>query len=211
LKRNRIFILSILLLAFACSPTVLLQEGKTKFHQGNKLNNLAVIALPGALMDVRVFEDAVTSRLNSKGVQVSAGYRVFELSDSVPADAISLRKALMEKGFNGMIEIKLVSIRNVSSSSEGDYPTRREYRIMDGGNNYGKLIQEYGKREEKGATFEDTKVKMDFRVIDLTQGEPQVIWSSRTETSNPGSAKNIAVGMSVKAIKVIKKQSILGE
>ena len=193
-----------------CRPTSLLQEGKTKFFKNNSLTNVAVVAMPGQLLDVRAFENAVTSRLNVRGVKVIQGYKAFEGDTEIPADMPAIKTALKAKGYDGIIEIKLVSIRNVESSSESDYVTNREYRIMDVAN-YGKLVQEYSKREEKGATFVDTKVKMDFRVIDLGQDDGQVIWSARTETSNPKTAKQVAIGMSKKAIRALKKQSVLGQ
>lgn len=192
----------------ACRPTVLLQEGKTKFYQEKKISKIAVIALPGELLDVRTFEDALTNKMKTFKVEVIPGYKVFDGQAEIPGDANDVRMSIKEKGFDGMLEIKLVSIRQVETSSQDDL-TRREYRIMDVAN-YGKLIQEYDKREESGATFQDTKVKMDVRLYDLSQTEPQVIWSSRTETSNPKTVKHIANGMSVKAVSSMKKQNALG-
>lgn len=192
----------------ACRPTVLLQEGKTKFYQEKKINKIAVIALPGELLDVRTFENALTSKMKPFRIEVIQGYKLFEGQTEIPGDANEVRNAIKEKGYDGMLEVKLVSIRQVETTSQ-DNLTRREYRIMDVAN-YGKLIQEYDKREESGATFQDTKVKMDVRLYDLTQSEPQVIWSSRTETSNPKTVKHIANGMSSKAVSSMKKQNALG-
>ena len=194
----------------SCATTELLQEGKTKFYQGSSLENIVVIAYPGQLMDIKVFEEAVVKSIKSKNVKATSAYDVFKNEDVIPEDAISIRQAIKDKGYDGMIEVKLVSIRKVATSTEYDYPTRREYRIMDVAN-YGKLIQEYDKREEKGATFEDVKVKMDFRVVDLEQEEVQVIWSARTETTEPKTAKNVAAGMTKKAVKSLKKGQILGK
>ena len=194
----------------ACRPTETLQQSKTKYYQGNKLTKIAVVALPGELMDIRVFENSVAGRLNSKTVEVKGGYEIFSGDQEVPDDFNSIRNALISKGYDGLIEIKLVSIRNVESSSENEYVTNREYRMMDVAN-YGKLVQEYGKREEKGAVFEDVKVKMDFRVVDLSQSEAQVIWSARTETSNPKTAKDVARGMTNKVIPIVRKEDILGK
>ena len=207
---NRITIAAIFL-AFAlssCVSTEMLQQGKTKFYQGKAPANLVVIAYPGQLMDIKAFEGAMVKRLKSKKTKVTSAYDVFRNETNIPEDANSIRNALKEKGFDGMVEIKLVSIRKVATTSEYDYPTRREYRIMDVAN-YSKLIQEYDKREEKGATFEDVKVKMDVRVVDLTQEEAQVIWSARTETTEPKTAKNVANGMTKKAVKSLKKDDIL--
>lgn len=207
---SQILRLSLIVFLIACRPTELLQEGKTKYYNGRKLTNIVVVAMPGQLMDVRAFENAVVSRLRSKGLTVSQGYKIFEGQSDIPSDVPAIKKVLKTKGYDGMIEIKLVSIRNEESSSGSDYVTNREYRMMDVAN-YGKLVQEYSKREDKGATFVDTKVKMDFRLIDLNLEDGQVVWSSRTETTNPKTAKDVASGMSNKAVKALKKLQILGE
>jgi hypothetical protein len=209
LNYAKIINLSLLFLIASCRPTALLQEGKTKFYTSHKLSNLVVVAMPGQLMDVRAFENAVVSRLKVKGLSVTQGYKIFENEADIPADVPAIKKVLKAKGYDGMIEIKLVSIRNEESSTGSDYVTNREYRIMDVAN-YGKLVQEYSKREEKGATFVDTKVKMDFRLMDLSIEDGQVIWSARTETTNPKTAKDVAVGMSNKALRPLKKLQVLG-
>lgn len=208
--KKKLITVSALILLMACRPTELLQDGKTKFYQGNKLNKIAVVALPGELMDIRAFENSVAGRLNSKETEVVAGHKLFEGEENIPADFLSIRNLLISKGFNGLVEIKLVSIRKEESSSEEEYVTNREYRMMDVAN-YGMLVQEYGKREEKGAVFEDVKVKMDFRIVDLTQPESQVIWSARTETSNPKTAKHVAAGMTNKVVPKLKKDAVLGQ
>ena len=92
-------------------------------------------------MDIKAFEGSVVKSLKSKNLAVTSAYDVFKNETSIPEDAISIRKAIKDKGFDGMVEVKLVSIRKVATTSEYDYPTRREYRIMDVAN-YGKLIQE---------------------------------------------------------------------
>lgn len=210
MKKKTILVASLAVLLLACHPTELLQDGTTSQYKNEKLKKVAVVAFPGQLMDVKVFENVVSQRLKSVDAEVIEGYKVFEGKENIPGDANSIRVALKELGYDGMLEIKLVSIRQEATNTESNYPTRREYRIMDV-SHYGKLIQEYDKRVEKGATFEDTKVKMDIRLLDISQNDAKVIWSARTETSNPKTAKKVAVGMSSKTLPKLKKMPIFGE
>ncbi len=209
-KSGRIALLTVTFALIGCHPTELLQEGKTKFYKDSKIDKIAVIAFPGQLMEITTFEDIVAKSISSKNVTAKQGYVIYRDAEIIPSDAQSLRKDLKDKGYTGMIEVKLVSIRNVETNTAADYPTNRFYRITDV-TNYSKLVQEYSKREEKGATFEDVKVKMDFRVVDLNLEEAQVVWSARTETSNPKTAKNVAQGMSKNAVKAMRKNAILGQ
>ena len=201
-------ILSVTILS--CRPTKILQQTQTKYYQGNTIDNVVVRALPGKLGEPELFEKRAIKNLKHKGVEFTPAYLIPEMHDSTlrtqPAD---LRLILMDKGYKGLIELKLVSVREETTSSKNQYPTRREYRIMDD-THYNQLIQEYGKREEKGSEYQDIKVKMDIRMYDLNQKETHVIWSARTETNNPKNNNNIANGCSGKVKKYLKSEAIYG-
>ena len=189
-------ILSVILIS--CRPTNLLQQTQTKFYLGNKIDNVVVRALPGKLGQPELFEKRAVKNLRQKGVKFTAAHLIPEMHNKdLKSKAAELRQILASKGYNGLIELKLVSIREETTNSANQYPTRREYRIMDD-LHYNELIQEYGKREEKGADYEDIKVKMDIRMYDLNQKETHVIWSARTETVNPKNNQNIVNGCSKK-------------
>jgi len=111
-----------------------------------------------------------------------------------------------------MIEIKLVSVREETINSENQYRKGGEYLINAMGDelNNTRNLQEYDKREEKGAVYEDIKVKMDIRMYDLNQKETHVIWSARTESTNPKNNKKIASGCVKKIKKYLKKEAVYG-
>lgn len=203
MKKTEFILLSACLALLSCRPTIILQEGNTKYFTGKELKKVAVMSMPGELLDVRAFENTMTTQLRSRDKEVLAVHRVFN-EDSIPADGNALWKELKKRGFDGIVEIRFVSSRVEESNSTDDQLTNREYRIMDV-SNYGKLVQEYGKREEQGAVFKDVRVKMDVKLYDYSGEEAQVIWSARTETSNPKNARTVANGVASKTGPKVRK------
>ena len=168
-----------------------------------------VIAYMGKLGDRDIFEKAGVRAFSFKGMDVGSLYETMgEVDKTYKADPEQLRDFMISNQMDGYIEIRFVSLRKEETSSESQYPTRREYRIMDDAN-YDKLINEYGKREEKGAIYEDIKVKMDIRLFNRAGDRYVVVWSSRTESSNPRNNQAIAEACTRVAKKAMKKQGIL--
>ena len=193
----------------ACRPTELLQSGRTQESFDGKIKNVMVIAYPGMLKSRAEFEKAAKQGLARKGLQINSLREVLGKEDSLyRSQPEKLHQYLRESGVDGLIEVRFVSMRKEETNAESAYPTRREYRIMDD-THYNKLIQEYDKREEKGAIFENTKVKMDIKAFALIDGKYKVIWSSRTESSNPRNNQSIAKSCIKKAKKALNKEGIL--
>ena len=99
-KKTTVVLLSLAISLSSCVTTELLQQGKTKFYTSNDLKNIVVIAYPGQLMDIKAFEGSVVKSLKSKNLAVTSAYDVFKNETSIPEDAISIRKAIKDKGFD---------------------------------------------------------------------------------------------------------------
>ena len=208
MKRN-ILLISLFIVLFSCRPTVLLQSGSTQFKADGEISNLVVIAYTGMLKDHENFERTAVHVFSSAKRDVTSLHQLAGDQDSMYRRNPEKRHELFTANqVDAVVEVRFVSMRQEESSSEDQYPTRREYRIMDD-THYAQLIQEYGKREEKGAVFEDIKVKMDIRLLREVDGKFQVVWSARTESSNPKSNKAIAKACTKKAIQAMKKQDFL--
>ncbi|MEQ8323116.1 MAG: hypothetical protein RIC15_09025 [Vicingaceae bacterium] len=206
---QKIAIIVLALSAMSCRPTSLLQSGLTEEVIPDNISKIAVIAYPGILKDAKTFESAARGVFNTSKVQFMTLNELTKGADSLlKRDQKGMHSFLIDQGVDGIIEVRFVSIRKEESSSEDQYPTRREYRIMDD-THYSKLIQEYGKREEKGAIYEDTRIKMDIRLLVRKQNTFTTIWSCRTDSQNPKSHSSLSRASAKKAKKALRKEGIL--
>ena len=193
---------------FSCRPTALLQSGSTQYKAEGQIKKVLVVAYPGVLKDRAIFERAAVNALSSSKRQVTSLNALIGEGDVViKSDPDKLHDYLVSNQIDALVEVRFVSIRQEESNSEEQYPTRREYRIMDDVN-YSKYIQEYEKREEKGAIFDDMKVKMDVKLLREVDDKLRVVWSARTESNNPKGNKQIANGCAKKAASAMKKQGV---
>ncbi|HAW52189.1 MAG TPA: hypothetical protein DCX54_07670 [Flavobacteriales bacterium] len=200
--------LLIIFTLLACRPTTVLQSGKSQNQAVGDIKKVLVIAYPGVLKDREIFERAAVKAFScGKKDVVSLNEILGDEDNSFKSDPKKLTDFLLSNQVDAVIEVRFVSIRKEQSSSEEQYPTRREYRIMDDVN-YTKYIQEYEKREEKGAIFDNMKVKMDVKLLMKVEDNFRVVWSARTESSNPKGNQQIAKGCSKKAASAMKKQHI---
>ena len=170
---------------------------------------MLIIAYPGVLKNRSIFERAGVAAFSSGKRDVKSLNELIGSQDSLlKIDSEKMRDYLVSNQIDAVVEVRFVSIRQEQSSSEEQYPTRREYRIMDD-THYSKYIQEYEKRDERGAIFDDMKVKMDVRLLRKVDEKYQVVWSARTECSNPKNNSSIAKGCTKKAASAMKKQEVL--
>ena len=201
--------LVIILTFFSCRPTTLLQSGTTQYKAEGEINKVVVIANTGMLKDRANFEKTLANVFSSSKIKAVSLNKLLGNQDSVlKMNQDKMHDFLVNNEFDAVVQLKFVSMRMEESTSEEQYPTRREYRIMDD-THYSQLIQEYGKREEKGAIFEDIKIKMDIRLLRKVGEKYQVVWSARTESSNPKSNHSLAKACAKKAAHAMKKQEIL--
>ena len=175
--KNVTLILLIFISLISCRPTVLLQSGSTQFKAEGEISKLIVVAYTGMLKEHENYERVAVNSMSLGKVEVHSLRALLGAEDSLyRRNPEKLHKYYRDNKVDAVIEIRFVSMRKEASSSEDQYTTRREFRIMDD-THYAQLIQEYEKREDKGAIFEDIKVKMDIRLIREVEGKFQVVWS----------------------------------
>lgn len=119
-----------------------------------------------------------------------------------PPDKEVARAKIEAAGCDGVVVLRAVG----TTSKTSNIPGRIGYDPVYGGF-YGYWGMVYTTRWEAGYQEHDTTIKIETLVYDL--GKDKLVWSGESETKNPGSVRNLVLGVAETVGKEMRKEKLI--
>lgn len=192
------------LLLGSCSPSVQLKGSWSKTRLGPlSFSRILVLSMGSDLKKRKLGEDALRDELNRYGFRAAASLDLFPAGFSKGRDSASLRRELLDQGFDGVITLRVLRV------TEKDrwipvYPLKGpqdKYRGL-----YRYYFREYGYYARPGNRVRDIEVLLESNLYEVSSG--QLLWTAQSAafSRNPNRdmaaryARNIAQDLIEKRI-----------
>lgn len=194
----------ILLILTGCGTTKIVNSWKSDQLPDIRLKQVAVIALIDDIAYRRAFENAFTSELQNLGVESYSGLNLFPLDRKYSKEEMD--QILNDKNVEAIIIVTTAgSERTKEYVPENNYPPYSMYNYY-GYYNYN-YYDPYRYNRNPGYYRETQIQKIEAVIFD--RNTDKLIWTAKSQTTNPGSLIEFAKDVSTTLIKKMKEDRVV--
>jgi hypothetical protein len=185
--------------AGACAPsTSITQSWKDPASTNVKFNKIVAVCMCKDAALRRSVEDEMVKRIRNS----VASHTI--LREDEGRDPERARQVFQDKGFDGAVVARLVSVDETSRVSPGAYSVPAGYGAMWGGGGY----WGYGWGTVYSPRMVQEKVvTMDTNVYSVADGK--LVWASRSATYDPESIPRLVEGIAAETTSEMRKQKLI--
>ncbi len=186
----------------SCTSTKLSEAWVDSSYKGGPLESVLVIGLSDNVRRRGLFEQALASKFNSRGVPAVASMGVAPNKEDL--DKASIKKKVQELGIKSVIVTRLLGVDKEKYYVPGEAYTPR-YGYYRGFSGY--YDRAYGAAYSPGYWEEYEIVRLETNLYEVAT--EKLIWSAASETVDPKSVEKVVQSLSEQIIDSLSKSGLL--
>ncbi|MGB7730225.1 MAG: hypothetical protein WBL50_19505 [Candidatus Acidiferrum sp.] len=188
------------------SSTKLVMSWKNPKYSGQHFHRILVIGMSENPTVRADFEDALSAKIARDGFEAVPGNTILLRPDSPNVDLDYLKGQIHDHKIDAVIVTRLVKVDQKTTYVPGQsYAVPYAYY----GGFYGYYGTVYRQVYSPGYLRDDTTVRIETNLYDVTSPNAELVWTGVSDTFNPKNAEKVIAGLVKLVVKRLEKDAIL--